>query len=214
MTTAPCSALLQSGNALVAQAQAVATQDFAAARALWRQAGVLFRQAHAADPEDHAAALRVGQALVAEAHALQKEGSDEAVGLWRDAAAQVHPDLQPLGYQVLVAIASGKATSATAIVDRLQTDKSAVSRHVRQLEDLGLVESRPDADDRRARVLAATDTARERLALARRRYQTRMGERLTHWSVDDLGRVSWQSQMEGGKAGRELPGIVDQHRGA
>ena len=68
---------------------------------------------------------------------------------WRDAAAQVHPDLQPLGYQVLVAIASGKATSATAIVDRLQTDKSAVSRHVRQLEDLGLVESRPDADDRR-----------------------------------------------------------------
>ena len=52
-------------------------------------------------------------------------------------------DLQPLGYQVLVAIASGKATSATAIVDRLQTDKSAVSRHVRQLEDLGLVESRP-----------------------------------------------------------------------
>ena len=91
---------------------------------------------------------------------------------------------------MLVAIASGKATSATAIVDRLQTDKSAVSRHVRQLEDLGLVESRPDADDRRARVLAATDTARERLALARRRYQTRMGERLTHWSVDDLGRVS------------------------
>ena len=108
---------------------------------------------------------------------------------WRDAAAQVHPDLQPLGYQVLVAIASGKATSATAIVDRLQTDKSAVSRHVRQLEDLGLVESRPDADDRRARVLAATDTARERLDLARRRYQTRMGERLTHWSVDDLGQT-------------------------
>lgn len=66
----------------------MATQDFAAARALWRQAGVLFRQAHAADPEDHAAALRVGQALVAEAHALQKEGSDDAVGLWRDAAAQ------------------------------------------------------------------------------------------------------------------------------
>ncbi|MBB5691708.1 ATP-binding protein [Roseomonas alkaliterrae] len=28
--------------------------------------------------------------------------------------------------------------------------------------------------------------------------------------TDDLGRVSWQPQMEGGKAGRELPGIVDQ----
>lgn len=28
--------------------------------------------------------------------------------------------------------------------------------------------------------------------------------------TDELGRVSWQPQMEGGKAGRELPGIVDQ----
>lgn len=28
--------------------------------------------------------------------------------------------------------------------------------------------------------------------------------------TDDLGHVSWQPQMEGGKAGRELPGIVDQ----
>ncbi|MBG0718532.1 MarR family transcriptional regulator [Microbacterium sp. 2C] len=109
---------------------------------------------------------------------------------WRDAAARVHPDLQPLGYQVLAAIASGHATSATAIVDRLQTDKSAVSRHVRQLEELGLVESRLDPDDRRARVLAITDLARERLTRAREHYQARMGERLSVWSADDLALVS------------------------
>ena len=28
--------------------------------------------------------------------------------------------------------------------------------------------------------------------------------------VDDMNRVTWQPQMEGGKVGRELPGIVDQ----
>lgn len=28
--------------------------------------------------------------------------------------------------------------------------------------------------------------------------------------TDDMGRVTWQPQMEGSKAGRELPGIVDQ----
>ena len=28
--------------------------------------------------------------------------------------------------------------------------------------------------------------------------------------TDDFGKVTWQPQMEGGKAGRELPGIVDQ----
>ncbi len=28
--------------------------------------------------------------------------------------------------------------------------------------------------------------------------------------IDEFNRTSWQPQMEGGKAGRELPGIVDQ----
>jgi len=28
--------------------------------------------------------------------------------------------------------------------------------------------------------------------------------------TDEFGRVTWQPQMEGGKAARELPGIVDQ----
>lgn len=105
---------------------------------------------------------------------------------WREAAVTVHPDLQPLGYQVLTSIATGKATSAGAIIERLQTDKSAVSRQVRQLEELGLVESVRDPDDRRARVLVATDLAQERVAAARARYEARLGERLRAWSADDL----------------------------
>ena len=105
---------------------------------------------------------------------------------WREAAVTVHPDLQPLGYQVLTSIASGKATSAGAIIERLQTDKSAVSRQVRQLEELGLVESVPDPEDRRARLLVATDLAQERIAIARARYEGRMGERLRTWSPADL----------------------------
>ena len=69
MTSDTYPALLQSGNDLVAQAQTVATQDFAAARALWREAGALFLRAHEADPLQHAAALRLAQASMAEAHA-------------------------------------------------------------------------------------------------------------------------------------------------
>ncbi|WP_243229652.1 MarR family winged helix-turn-helix transcriptional regulator [Microbacterium sp. CIAB417] len=105
---------------------------------------------------------------------------------WREAAVTVHPDLQPLGYQVLTSIASGKATSAGAIIERLQTDKSAVSRQVRQLEELGLVESIPDPGDRRARVLVATPLAQERVALARANYEARIGDRLRAWSAADL----------------------------
>lgn len=105
---------------------------------------------------------------------------------WREAAVTVHPDLRPLGYQVLTSIASGKATSAGALIERLQTDKSVVSRQVRQLEELGLVESVPDPEDRRARVLVATELAQERITIARAQYEGRIGERLRNWSAADL----------------------------
>ena len=88
MTSDSYPALLQSGNDLVAQAQTVATQDFAEARALWREAGELFLRAHEPDPTQHAAALRLGQASMAEAHALHKEGSEDAVAMWLKAALQ------------------------------------------------------------------------------------------------------------------------------
>ncbi|MCT1478960.1 MarR family winged helix-turn-helix transcriptional regulator [Microbacterium sp. p3-SID336] len=105
---------------------------------------------------------------------------------WREAAVTVHPDLQPLGYQVLTSILTGRATSAGALIERLQTDKSAVSRQVKQLEQLGLVESIPDPEDRRARVLVATPLAQERVAVARSRYEGRIGDRLRNWSAADL----------------------------
>lgn len=109
---------------------------------------------------------------------------------WREAAATVHPDLQPLGYQVLAAIVSGHATTAGALIERLQTDKSAVSRQVRQLTELGLVVSIRDSDDRRARRLVATELATERVTAARAAYESRLSERLRRWSADDLDRVA------------------------
>ncbi len=90
-------ALLAQGNALVAQAQKAATQDFAQARALWQQAGKLFYLAHQADPGQAEAAFRLAQAWMAEAHALQKEDSPHAAVMWRNAAAQCELafDLEP-----------------------------------------------------------------------------------------------------------------------
>lgn len=105
---------------------------------------------------------------------------------WREAAATVHPELQPSGYQVLISILSGEATTASAIVERLRTDKSTVSRQVRQLTELGLVDSIRDPDDRRARRLVATDLAKERVAIARAAYEGRIGERLRTWTAADL----------------------------
>lgn len=145
--------------------------------------------APAAEPDVEPDAIDIDQAVSRVEHELGRLFARIRVS-WREAATTVHPDLQPLGYQVLTSIASGKATSAGAIIERLQTDKSAVSRHVRQLQELGLVESVADPEDRRARVLVATDLAQERVALARSRYEARLAERLRRWSADDLDRFS------------------------
>lgn len=136
-----------------------------------------------AQPAD--AAVDVDQAVTRVEQELGRLFARIRVG-WREAATTVHPELQPLGYQVLTSIASGKANSASAIIERLQTDKSAVSRQVRQLEEWGLVESIRDPDDRRARLLVATPLAQERVEIARAHYEGRIGERLRAWSVDDL----------------------------
>ncbi|WP_370680032.1 hypothetical protein [Comamonas sp. GB3 AK4-5] len=79
---------LAAGNALVQQAQAVATTDFAQARGLWQRAGQHFHRAHQADRDQPEAAFRLAQAWMAEAYALQKEDSPNALVMWSNAAAQ------------------------------------------------------------------------------------------------------------------------------
>ena len=76
------------GNALVAQAQQAATQDFQRARALWQEAGKHFFRAHKLDETQPEAAFRLAQAWMAEAYALQKEESTNALLMWSNAAAQ------------------------------------------------------------------------------------------------------------------------------
>jgi DNA-binding MarR family transcriptional regulator len=61
---------------------------------------------------------------------------------------------------------------------------------VRQLTELGLVDSIRDPDDHRARRLVATDLAVERVTAARAVYEGRLGERLRRWSAADLDRVA------------------------
>lgn len=99
---------LQAGNALVAQAQALATSDFQQARALWQAAGKQFYLAHKADMDAPEAAFRLAQAWMAEAHALQKEHSPNAAVMWANAAAQCELafDLQPEDGRVAMTAAS------------------------------------------------------------------------------------------------------------
>ncbi|WP_445337765.1 MarR family winged helix-turn-helix transcriptional regulator [Clavibacter sp. CFBP 8614] len=78
----------------------------------------------------------------------------------REAAAAIHPELPPIGYKMLRVIRRCGSAHASAVADQLGVDRSVVSRQLRQLQDLGLVEVGADAQDGRVRVLALTNAGR------------------------------------------------------
>lgn len=106
--------------------------------------------------------------------------------LWKDAAAQVHPELKPVGYKILSMIVRLEETNAYVLAESLETDKSVVSRQVRMLEDALLVVSRADDKDGRARVLSATPTAVALVRAAQARQQDRLRELLRSKPADEV----------------------------
>jgi DNA-binding MarR family transcriptional regulator len=97
-------------------------------------------------------------------------------------AREVHPDLHPMTYVILTHLAASGPMRGAELSDVFGMDKGGVSRQVQTLVDLGLVERRPDVEDRRAVLLDATDEGRERLATVSRRRSDRFDERLSGWS--------------------------------
>ncbi|GLI26705.1 transcriptional regulator [Agromyces rhizosphaerae] len=106
--------------------------------------------------------------------------------VWKEQAASVHPDLQPVGYKLLGLLVRGGPAHAGALADQLMTDKSVVSRQVRILVELGLVERRVDEHDARARLLEATPTGIARVHDVRSSTQGRLRERLAMWPAGDV----------------------------
>ncbi|MBP3042955.1 MarR family transcriptional regulator [Arthrobacter jiangjiafuii] len=81
----------------------------------------------------------------------------------RDAAKGIDPALSLFGLKVLQLLKRVGPTQSGAVAELLMVDKSVVSRVSRQLEELGLIEVKPDPSDGRARVLALTPDAAERV---------------------------------------------------
>ncbi|MCD2443237.1 MarR family transcriptional regulator [Agromyces sp. SYSU K20354] len=106
--------------------------------------------------------------------------------MWRLAAARVHPDLQPTGYKVVSTLVSRGPAHAGSLAEELQIDKSLLSRQLRQLEELGLTESRVDEHDARSRVIAATPLAIEKVGEAKAANRAQMRERLREWEPHEI----------------------------
>jgi DNA-binding MarR family transcriptional regulator len=105
-------------------------------------------------------------------------------------AHAVHPELAGLSLPMLLRIAEGRPVRASVLVDEFKMDKSAVSRHVQHLEELGLVERTPDPEDGRATLLSVTAEAARRLSEIDSARRVRLADRLADWTVDDLARLA------------------------
>lgn len=105
-------------------------------------------------------------------------------------ANRVSPGMLPGAYKTLTTIARCGEVTSSALAERMLIDKSQVSRTVRELEDLGLIERTPDPRDGRSSLLRLTASGTERLAAARLPQEGMLMQSLEEWSVEDIGNLS------------------------
>ncbi|KAB1660071.1 winged helix-turn-helix transcriptional regulator [Pseudoclavibacter chungangensis] len=107
-----------------------------------------------------------------------------ARAMWKTAATEIEPELQPVGYKLLVNLHRDGPRRAGDLAAATETDKSVVSRQLRFLESRGLVEGMPDPDDGRSRIYAATPEASARLDATGSRLRARQHGWLAEWEGD------------------------------
>lgn len=105
-------------------------------------------------------------------------------------ARLVHPDLQAVGYLVLVQIEADGPVRGSGLCDVLHLDKGAVSRSVQHLLELGLVDRTPDPDDGRATLLSVSEEGRRRARAVDEARRAALQERFVDWSCQDLRGVA------------------------
>ena len=106
--------------------------------------------------------------------------------LWKAAASEVHPELQPVGYRMLSALTHRGPMSPGQLAERLDTDKSVVSRQARLLERLELTETIPDPQDGRGRLFTATAGTCEMVMATKRQMSSILFGGVGALSADEL----------------------------
>jgi DNA-binding MarR family transcriptional regulator len=99
---------------------------------------------------------------------------------------EVHPDLDPEAYGLLAGIHDCSWARASDLALHFGLGKATVSRQLKVLAELGLIERRPDPGDGRAHVLALTEEGRQRLESARTARRKRWHVVLGTWPIDDV----------------------------
>jgi len=101
-------------------------------------------------------------------------------------ANRVSPGMLPGAYKVFTTIVRRGSITQSALAEALTADKGQISRTVRELEQLGLIERTPDPADRRSSLLSPTPFGLERLAEAREPQEHTLLHALGDWPIEEI----------------------------
>jgi DNA-binding MarR family transcriptional regulator len=108
----------------------------------------------------------------------------------RAAASELAEGLQPAAWPVFREVVRAERIQASTIVHTLGMDKSAVSRHLKELRELGLVDAERDEHDARVFWVSPTPLALTRLAAVVATQQERLRAELGTWDPEDVERFA------------------------
>ncbi|MFG2192873.1 MarR family winged helix-turn-helix transcriptional regulator [Streptomyces sp. NPDC048639] len=105
-------------------------------------------------------------------------------------AREIHPDLEPAAYGLLVRMEETDEQRATALAAYFGVGKATMSRQLRALETLGLIARRPDPDDGRASLVALTDEGRTRFSAVRNARRESYVKKLEGWDSAEIAELA------------------------
>jgi DNA-binding MarR family transcriptional regulator len=103
-----------------------------------------------------------------------------------DVAREVHPDMEPGAYGLLVRLGEVAPARPSDLAAYFGVGKATISRQMKVLEELGLIGRAPDPADRRAHLLVLTEEGGDRLDAARLARRHRFRAMLATWPEQDV----------------------------
>lgn len=138
---------------------------------------------HNTPADDRAAALRELESEFGELFSRVRR-------LYLAGAQRLSPGLSPGAFKLFSVIARRGEVTASDLVERTLSDKSQVSRIVRELEDHGLVQRTPDPRDGRSSLLSPTADGLARLLVVREHSDERLIGSLEQWDIADIRQLT------------------------